>query len=269
MKKIKILIKIFIELLRDPKKLKLVIKSSENDYKNLVIKNYNIKQLPTVDILTLFGEFEEVIENYTYLEGTSNIMDIVLLKKLAYKFDSCNFLEIGCWRGESLFNVAKVAKNCVSISLSKNELRSMNLSDNFIMLNHFFSKNLVNLRKIEHNSLSYEFNKINEKFDLIFVDGNHSYNGVFSDSKNVYNLLRNDESIIVWHDYGKSTEKVRYEVLAGILDGIPKNEHKYLYHVSNTVCSIFYKKEFNSTYYTKFPSIPNKIFTINLKAKII
>lgn len=95
----------------------------------------------------------------------------------------------------------------------------------------------------------------------------HSYEGVLNDSKKVFSLRKNEKSIIVWHDYGSSTEIVRHTTLKAILDGIPKDKHHNLYHVSNTMCAIYIEKIDLLTYYTKFPSFPNKVFSLKIRAK--
>jgi hypothetical protein len=128
-----------------------------------------------------------------------------------------------------------------------------------------FSRNLKNVKHILHSSLSFDFSTLGGRFDLIFVDGDHSYEAVRSDSKNVFGLLRNDSSIIVWHDYGLTLEHVNWEVLAGILDGLPRQEIHNLYHVSNTLCAIYIKGDFDVRN-TSFPETPNKSFLTQISA---
>ena len=48
--------------------------------------------------------------------------------------------------------------------------------------------------------------------------------------------------MIVWHDYARNPEQVRWSVLAGILDGLPSEMHKHLYHISNTMCAVYLPK---------------------------
>jgi len=157
-----------------------------------------------------------------------------------------------------------VAKNCTSITLSKEEMKEMKLSDEFINIHGIFSKNIENLNTIYHNSHTFNFSSLNKKFDLIFIDGDHSYEGVLNDTKKTFNLRKDDNSVIVWHDYGFTTEKVRYSVLAAILGGVPENLHKNLYHVSNTLCAIYMEDKNFNTYFTKFPTTPNKKFSVQL-----
>jgi len=243
-----------------------VLLQTEPNHHATIKSKYGIEALPSIDILDLFPQLDENLNYYSFLTGTSMITDMVLLKSLARKFKDCSYLEIGSWRGESIANVADVAKECISITLGPEELRSMNISEDFIRVHGIFSKDKKNITTIEANTHSYDFEKLSKKFDLIFVDGDHSYEGVLNDTQKVLPLRKNNKSIIVWHDYSNNPEEIRPSVLQGILDGIPAEKHKNLYHVSNTLCAIYLEEESFSTNITKFPTYPNKNFSIHVKA---
>jgi len=141
----------------------------------------------------------------------------------------------------------------------------MNLKRQFIDVHGFFSKNLKNVREILCNSRTFNFDEL-DYFDLIFIDGNHSYESILNDTEKTFNLRKDDKSIIVWHDYGFSPETVRFTTLKAILDGIPLSKHKNLYHISNTLCAVYMENCNLQTYYTEFPSVPNKKFSLTIKA---
>jgi len=237
--------------------------------RNYVQQKLNFpKGLPTLDLLEIFPNFNETIKDYTYLEGTSFVTDIALLKALGSKFKEGDYLEIGSLRGESLVNISEVMKNCISLTMSDEEMREINSPENYIKSGRMFSANLPNVQHVFHNSLTFDFQKLNKKFDLIFVDGDHTYEGVRKDTENVFKLLKNENSIIVWHDYALYFETIRWEVLAAILDGTPDAERKHLYHISNTICAVYMKGNFN-TCFPKYPIIPNKTFKVSVVAEKI
>ncbi len=255
-------------LLRSPfSVIKEGLRVQENQYfKEKIYSKYKIEQLPTIDMLDLFPNLNEEINCYSFLKSTSLITDLILLKSLARRFDNCAYLEIGSWRGESISNVRDVTNDCTSLTLSAEEMKDLKFGDDVINIHGVFSNHIKDITKIEKNSFTFDFTKLNKKFDLSFVDGDHSYEGVLNDSQKVYQLRKDETSIIVWHDYGFNTEDVRYATLKAILDGIPKEKHGNLFHVSNTMCAIYIENTDFKTTKVKVPSYPNKVFSLKIKA---
>jgi len=264
-------IKVLQSLIAHPKEIitlgyqSMMRKKAQINYADRIQEKYGIAQLPMIDLLDLLPGFEEQTNYYSFLTDTSLITDILMLKALARKFRDCAYLEIGALRGESLACVADVAKECVAITLSEQEMRDMNFHPGYIRLHGVFSDDKPNVTTHRHNSLTFDFAKLDKKFDLIFVDGDHSYNGVLVDTKNVFKLLKDEHSMIVWHDYGFDVEQVRYEVMQAILDGTPEQYRKNLYHVSNTMCAIFTRDKYPVKVNERL-SFPNKIFQVSVKA---
>ena len=234
-----------------------------------VARNYNLPNgFPCVDILDLLPDFNVQISNYSFLNGTSTPIDIALLKALAASFKDCSYLEIGSWRGESIANVADVAKDCTSISLSDSEMHALGFNERFTSMQRFFSKEKKNIEYIQHNSLTFDFSKLNKKFDLIFVDGDHAYEAVKKDTENVFGLLKDENSIIVWHDYAAAFEMPAWHVAAAIWDGTPADKRKNLYCVSNTLCAIYTTKKVKTSV-LDYPTRPDKKFEVAIKATAI
>lgn len=241
---------------------------AEEKKRKKISQKYKLKRgLPFVDMLDLFPNFKEVkISRYSFLNGTSSPSDLMLLKLFAKNIKDCNYLEIGSMRGESLAAISDATKKCTSISLSADELRTMGHSEEYIKMQRCFSKGLNNVLHIQHNSHTFDYSKFREKFDLIFIDGDHHYESVKIDTKNAFNLLKDENSIIVWHDCGKNAETPDWTVLAGVLDGCPPEKRKNLYRVTNTMCAIYYPKKIKSKF-LNFPQTPTKEFTIKISAK--
>lgn len=230
-----------------------------------MLQRYGYCRLPTIDLLDLFPSFNETLNCYSFLEGTCLITDLALLKMLAKRYHDCEYLEIGTWRGESLANVAEIAVHCTSVNLSPSEIRKMGMSEEYVKVHFVFSKSLGNVTYIGHDSRTFDFASLGKRFDLIFIDGDHAYKSVKIDTGNAFNLLRDEDSVIVWHDYGFTPETVRSSVLAGILDGCPYEHRENLYHVSNTMCAIYARQKFK-TKFVIFPEMPNKLFKISVSA---
>ena len=222
--------------------------------------------LPTVEIASLCGTIDEIVDPYAFLEGGSSTLDLALLKALARRFRDCRYLEIGTWRGESVANVATVAANCVSVSLSDDQLRAMGWSEPVVRVARFFSRGLPNVMHIGGDSESLDWKPFEGRCDLVFVDGDHSYEAVRSDTRNAFRLLRDGKSIVVWHDYCRTPEKgIRWDVLAAILDGAPSDARAHLYHVSNTQCAIYIRASL-PTKRVSFPMVPTTQFRVRVQS---
>ena len=246
--------------------LKSLMAFSEYYHAKSVVKKHGFENgLPVIDLLDLFPNFQSSITSYSFLDGTSHTIDLFLLKELARQIPDCNYLEIGSWRGESLMNVVPECKSAVAISLSKDEMRSMGFNERVIEMDGFFLQQFPQLKRIGHNSQTFDFASLNQTFDLIFVDGDHTYQGVKADTANVFKLLKDENSIIVWHDCGNNYEDMRADVIAGILDGAPADKRNSIYRVSNTLCGIYFPKKINTHQYTPIAR-PNKSFELTIKA---
>lgn len=243
----------------------MVREKNHVDYEKIIQDKYKIKRLPSVDLLDLIPGFHEEIDHYSFLPGTSTIIDIMLLKVLAKRYEKCCYLEIGSFRGESITNVADVANECNSLTLSPEEMKAFGYSDDSVKAHGIFSKGKSNIISYLHNSLTFDFGSLNKKFDLIFVDGDHDYSSVVKDTQNVFKLLKNDQSIIVWHDYGFDSYNVRHEVMAAILEGTPAQYHPNLYHVSNSMCAVYMKGKFPISLLRE--DVPNISFHVAVDAR--
>ena len=64
--------------------------------------------------------------------------------------------------------------HCTTINLSAEEMKGLNLSNKSIEVHGAFSKNIKNQTENFHNSHTYDFENLKDKFDLIFIDRDNS-----------------------------------------------------------------------------------------------
>ena len=183
---------------------------------------------------------------------------------MCLKFNNCTYFEIGTWRGESVINLTEVADDINTLDLGVDEFSQFNLSKNYANAHGYFINNHLKIKQHFGDSSKFDFAGLNKKFDVIFIDGNHHYDYVLSDSKNVFDELIHDKSIVIWHDYGFSPENIRYEILNAIINSVPKQFHKNLYHVENTMCAIYIPENIESTLLEEYAN-PKRTFSVEIK----
>jgi hypothetical protein len=151
------------QIIRNPWLLNKVL-DDDKYWRNKVADEFGFPAgLPVLQADELFGDFNETVEPFAFLDGGSLPTDLALLKKLARRFPGCSYFEIGTWRGESVANVASVAGPCFTLNLSASEMKQMGLNKEYIDLHGFFSKALNNVTHLEGNSLTYDFQGLNRK----------------------------------------------------------------------------------------------------------
>jgi predicted O-methyltransferase YrrM len=89
-------------------------------------------------------------------------------------------------------------------------------------------KNKGLVKQILQDSMAFDGSMYPEKFQFVFIDGNHEVNYVRKDTENSFKMFSKDKGCIIWHDYGhpEFPELTRYlEDLA---------EEIQICHVENT-----------------------------------
>ncbi len=268
MKKIRKKWKAVSALMRNPWLLNRVLEEESLWVASMRKKGFSENGLPVVSWETLFPEFSETIETFAFLDGGSLPTDIALLKGLARKFSSCNYFEIGTWRGESVANVADVpGARCTTLNLSGQEMMRQGASGKYAAMQGLFSKGRSNIRHVEGNTLTFDFGGLGQKFDLIFIDGDHHFETVKSDTEKVFEHLVHENSMVVWHDYGHNPEKVRWEVFAALWEGTPPEKRNHLVHVENTLCAVYLPEKPAKTQSLETPVVPHHKFQLKLSIR--
>jgi predicted O-methyltransferase YrrM len=270
MPKLKTGLRILREIAREPRKLTKVLEPNPPTQQEIWRDFFNRRPgLPQIDLLELLPGLDETISPYSYLEGQASPTDIGLLKGLARKRPGCRYLEIGSWRGESLANMATVCAECMALTLSVEEMLEIGYSESAIACEGFFTHGTNNVRFIKQNSRTFDFSQFGKYFDLVFIDGDHSPDGVKADTLGALSVLRDENSVIVWHDYGLTTEMVNWPTLEGIRLGLPREKWDSVFHVSNTLCAILLNNSILPAKTVGFPQMPDKTFEIRLRGRRI
>ncbi len=179
---------------------------------------------------------------FAFGDGGSLPTDLLLLRALARQRPGCRYFEIGTWRGESAANVAAEAATVHTLNLSPAEMRALRLPARYIDLHGHFSRPLPNVTHLYGNSATFDLAGLATSagpFDLVFIDGDHRYAAVRRDTARVFKHLVGPATVVVWHDASRQPGQPRWEVLAGLLDGLPPRLPGQLVQVGNTLCAVY------------------------------
>jgi len=237
-----------------------------------ILKKNGLKSLPEIsgtDLFALFPQYDqnkEINLKSDFATGSSPINDYFFLCQIANALRIENYFEIGTWVGLSASNIANnISTNAnvytLDIPYDHPELKIFEIPE-YIFGYH--SKKMHNVHHLKGDSKTFDYSAFTGKMELIFVDGNHSMDYVINDTQKALTLLKNDKSIIVWHDYLSAGEVNPY-VLCGILKGLPVELHKHLFHLKQSNTALYSKSfNFKQTPTAKW-EIPEKVFDIRIK----
>lgn len=250
---------------KQPSLVNLILKDNLISKKKFTQKYTNFIALPQIELSQLAQNVPKTVQSFL-LDGSSLITDLQLLATLASREDVNSYFEIGTWRGESVYNVSNFVEDCTTLNLSAKDIEAMGFGSKYAEQHGILSKERPQVLHLFGNTKNFDFASLNKKYDLIFIDGDHSYEMVLNDTRRVFQHLMHENSIVVWHDYAYSPQKIRYEVFQAILDGVGKENHSKLYHPKNTMCAIYINSKLASTPFDEL-RYPEKIFEVTLSEK--
>ncbi|GAB2964101.1 hypothetical protein GCM10027048_36790 [Hymenobacter coalescens] len=232
-------------LMRNPWLLNVVLTADEQQWQQQALRRAARWQLtpegglPVTPLRPLLPPGGDVLRPFAFGEGGSLPTDLLLLRALLRRVGpQARYFEIGTWRGESAAAVAEVAASVHTLNLSDEELRRLQLPEEYIRLHGHFSRPLPNVTHLHGNSATFDYRGLGP-FDVVFIDGDHRYEAVRADTARVFGELLHPQSVVVWHDAARQPGVPRWEVLSGILDGLPATAPGQLYAVENTLCALY------------------------------
>lgn len=270
MEKVKIAASAFWHLLKNPWLLRNAL-DDQSYWKNRAGKKHGFEAgLPVLELMDFFQDESETVVPFAFLGGGSMPTDLALIRAVLRKYPTENYLEIGTWRGESVANAAALVKNAYTLNLPDKAIRTLPHGEEYVGVLRQFSEKLPNVTHIQADSNTFDFKSLGVKFGLIFIDGDHSYNSVRADTRNILDVLE-PGGIIIWHDYTRHIDEIRWSVLNGILDGLPSEMHSRLYGISHSLCAIYLPHAFGDYVCARLNPHrkPQRFFsvTINVESK--
>lgn len=168
--------------------------------------------------------FKDICQNSIYIKSNvfnidskvTRPMETQILSALVHYFSPQSVFEIGTYNGFTTYHFAiNSPPNCVVHTLdlppsfNASEKKGYSYDDLMVVeLSLEYTKNRIyqnypeknKVRELFGDSSQYDFSPYKGKIDLVFIDGNHSYDFVKSDTENALEMLT-ERGVIIWHDY--------------------------------------------------------------------
>jgi len=137
--------------------------------------------------------------------GNVTLYELFVISCIASKLGKKNrkVFEIGTFNGRTTLNIAlntsKLTK-IYTLDLPRDK-RDSSFADVCLLFDKDKYKEIQErIVTLYGDSMNYDFQSLNILYDMIFIDGDHSYDGCLNDSNKVSKILKED-GLIIWHDY--------------------------------------------------------------------
>lgn len=164
--------------------------------------------------------------------GNVSLYELFVLCSIMTNIKANRIFEIGTYEGNSTYHLALNSDpkaQIFTLDLPKELLTKQ--SDSKIVKE--YEKGIIAGRRFSGNSLeskiiqlwgdstNFNFSPYKQSIDMVFIDGDHSYDTVKSDTRNALMMLShepNKKTCIIWHDY-----IIGYEVAKALTEEIPEH----------------------------------------------
>ena len=143
-----------------------------------------------------------------------------MIKYYCDKLSNPKLLEIGVFRGDFLDYLVSECNYCSidvvdlfegiahSGDADGNNVQYYDVGRSYLELTEKY-KDIDNIRVNKSNSITFLQNQQDNTYDIIYIDGDHSYEGVKNDLINGYNKIKKG-GYIMGHDYEMNMEKAKH-----------------------------------------------------------
>ncbi len=160
----------------------------------------------------------------------ANHTDMVYVCGMASAANAKRIFEFGTYRGQTTCGLASVCKDA--------QIYTLNLPPDddpryapYIGMYIARSPDRDRITQIYCDSRTFDTSPYRESMDYIFIDGDHSYEGVKNDTEKALQLLK-PGGVIVWHDYAAKSP--------GVLDYLAEfSQERPLFRLRKTCLAVY------------------------------
>lgn len=195
-------------------KLRTQIKKIQKDLKQIIpyareaiLMEYQEKsKIREVYITELFKGIEEVavpIGAINEETGHANHVDLLYVVAVAKYLQCENVFEFGTYLGRTTYYLTFASDNTTVFTLDL-PLDQNPQGGKYLGIYFRDTAREKFVKQILCNSKDFDPAPFRKKMNLVFVDGDHSYEGVKNDTEKAYEMLA-PGGVIIWHDYAAKT----------------------------------------------------------------
>ena len=185
-----------------------------SSHKRSKYKEIPDKILPVLTIGDLTDESEPELVETEHHNGNVSLEELRCIAKIVRFHQPKTIFEIGTFDGRTTMNMAINAKESELFTLDLPQKESyrtkfrikkgdLTFIDKEVSGKRFIGTEFESrITQIYADSAQFDYEPYNNKIDLVFIDGSHTYEYVISDTKKALKLLKNGKGVIIWHDYG-------------------------------------------------------------------
>lgn len=160
----------------------------------------------------------------------ANHVDMVYVCGMAGAVGAKQIFEFGTYRGQTTCGLAAVCRDAQIYTLNLPPEADPRYAP-FIGMYIGKSPDRDRITQIFCDSTTFDTTPYRGAMDYIFIDGDHSYEGVKNDTEKAIELLK-PGGVIVWHDYAAKSP--------GVLDYLAEfSQQRPLFHVRNTCLAVY------------------------------
>jgi predicted O-methyltransferase YrrM len=160
-----------------------------------------------VNLSQVFGpEIEKVEAPYGTVNETTgkpNQAELFMVNVLARHLNARNIFEFGTFTGRSTYYFTRATPETRVTTLDLPPGPGRTIPD--VGLYFINSNREDRITQLLMDSRQFDPTPYEKKMDFIFVDGDHSYEGVKNDTEKAFKML-SPGGAILWHDYGASSD---------------------------------------------------------------
>lgn len=203
----------------------------------------------TIDLgAFLYNQDNIFCKELTFLPGGSNVLDYVFIKKIAEVIQAKGYLEIGTYIGESINILSDTCDVLHSVTAPLDAPFSMRNWCKMASIPDYSGRLSYSSKIIHHygDSKAFDFSTIAAEIDLYFIDGDHSYQGVYTDTNNIF-AAKKEDAVVIWHDFKILRNQYNSEVIKAVKDALG-DKFDNVYVTNGNICGIYLPPKYQSLF---------------------